>query len=186
MVNKKVNGKKLLALTLCILMLAGIFSGCAGTAATTEDSSKDRVITIADGGWASISFGTALVKYILEKGYGYSTKVVSEDEAALQADAEAGKIDIVPEFWMYDQKAHDAAKAANKIMDVRDAFIATDGLWVPAYVIKGDAAKGIKAAAPDLVTMQDLKKYVGVFKDPADPSKGMIQLGVEDGPPIPI
>ncbi|HJR33139.1 MAG TPA: glycine betaine ABC transporter substrate-binding protein, partial [Pseudomonas sp.] len=49
---------------------------------------------------------------------------------------------------------------------------ATEGWWVPEYVIKGDPAKGIKPLAPDLRSVSDLKKYKDVFKDPETPSKG--------------
>jgi glycine betaine/proline transport system substrate-binding protein len=179
--NLKPNSmKKGLALMLCVLLIAA-FTGCAAQTSTTEpeESTNDRVITIADGQWASISFGAALMQFIIENGYGYKTEIKSADEAAMQADAEAGKIDIVPEWWMYDQDSHNKAKAAGLIMDVRDAFTATDGLWVPSYVVNGDTEKGIEAVAPDLKTMEDLKKYVDVFSDPNDPAKGVIQLGVD-------
>ena len=179
----KVNSKgvkKCVAFMMCILLVAGVFGGCtAQTSSTETETTSERVITIGDGQWASISFGAALMKFIIENGYGYQTSIVSSDEATMQTDAEAGKIDIIPEWWMYDQARHDEAKAAGLIMDVRDAFIATDGLWVPSYVVNGDPEKGIEAAAPDLKTMEDLKKYVDVFKDPANPGKGVIQLGVD-------
>lgn len=171
--------KKCMALLMCILLAAGVFGACASQPASTEEAVKERVITIGDGQWASIGFADALIQYIIENGYGYKTEIVSSDEETMQLDAEAGKIDIVAEWWMYDQARHDQAKTDGMIMDVRDAFICTDGLWVPSYVVNGDAAKGIAAAAPDLKTMEDLKKYAEVFKDPDDPAKGVIQLGVE-------
>ncbi|MFP3335160.1 glycine betaine ABC transporter substrate-binding protein, partial [Pseudomonas sp. SIMBA_064] len=49
---------------------------------------------------------------------------------------------------------------------------ATEGWWVPEYVIKGDPAKGLKPLAPDLKTVQDLARYKEVFKDPESPGKG--------------
>jgi len=152
--------KKCLVLMLCLLMMAGVASASA------------KVIRIGDGGWSALDFEIGVVKYIIENGYQYKTEVVPGDEPAMQSALESGKIDIVTEFWMYDQAKHDAAKKAGIILDVHPAFIATDGLWVPAYVVKGDAAKGVKPVAPDLKTMADLKKYAAVFNN-------TIQLGVE-------
>ena len=43
---------------------------------------------------------------------------------------------------------------------------------MPEYVIKGDAEKGIKPLAPDLKSVDDLKRYKDVFRDPEDPSRG--------------
>jgi len=49
---------------------------------------------------------------------------------------------------------------------------ATEGWWVPEFVIKGDPAKGIKPLAPDLKSVADLPRYKDVFKDPEQPDKG--------------
>ena len=180
MIFKKKGIRNRAVIAMCILLILTALGGCAQqTPSDTEAATSDRVITIADGQWASNSFATELIKFIVENGYGYQTEVVSEPEEPMQLAAEAGEIDIVPEWWMYDQARHDQAKADQKIMDVRQAFVCTDGLWVPAYVVNGDEAKGIEAVAPDLKTMEDLKKYTGVFADPDDPGKGLIQLGVE-------
>lgn len=43
---------------------------------------------------------------------------------------------------------------------------------MPAYVVKGDPARGIAALAPDLKSVSDLPKYWGIFKDQEDPKKG--------------
>lgn len=48
------------------------------------------------------------------------------------------------------------------------------GLYVPTYVIEGDAERGIEPIAPDLRTVEDLKKYPDVFQDPEDPGRGRI------------
>jgi glycine betaine/proline transport system substrate-binding protein len=43
---------------------------------------------------------------------------------------------------------------------------------VPAYVIKGEPKRKIKALAPDLRSVDDLKRYPEVFRDPESPAKG--------------
>jgi glycine betaine/proline transport system substrate-binding protein len=49
---------------------------------------------------------------------------------------------------------------------------AIEGFFVPEYVVKGDAKRGIKAMAPDLKSVADLPKYKALFKDDEEPGKG--------------
>ena len=44
----------------------------------------------------------------------------------------------------------------------------SQGLYVPTYVIEGDAERGIEPVAPDLKTVEDLAKYPELFQDPED------------------
>lgn len=48
------------------------------------------------------------------------------------------------------------------------------GLYVPTYMIKGNAEKGIEPITPDLKSVKDLPEYWEVFKDPDDPQQGRI------------
>ena len=48
----------------------------------------------------------------------------------------------------------------------------TQGLYVPTYVIEGDAERGIEPLAPDLKTVEDLANYPEVFQDPEEPRNG--------------
>ncbi|MFH7451071.1 glycine betaine ABC transporter substrate-binding protein, partial [Pseudomonas syringae pv. tagetis] len=48
---------------------------------------------------------------------------------------------------------------------------ATEASRVHEYVIKGEAANGIKPAAPDQKSVADLARYKDEFKDPEAPGK---------------
>jgi glycine betaine/proline transport system substrate-binding protein len=50
---------------------------------------------------------------------------------------------------------------------------APQGWWVPRYLVEGPDAK-----APNLKSIGDLPQYAHLFKDPEDPSKGVIYGGV--------
>jgi ABC-type proline/glycine betaine transport system substrate-binding protein len=41
-------------------------------------------------------------------------------------------------------------------------------------MVEGDADRGIAATAPDLKSVQDLRKYKELLSDPSEPSKGMV------------
>ncbi|MCY1432545.1 Substrate binding domain of ABC-type glycine betaine transport system [compost metagenome] len=43
---------------------------------------------------------------------------------------------------------------------------------MPAYVIEGDASRNLKPVAPELRSVDDLKRYPQVFRDPESPDKG--------------
>src|SRR5699024_9583683 len=45
------------------------------------------------------------------------------------------------------------------------------GLYDPAYVVYGDPERDIEPLAPDLKTVEDLKKYSEEFEYPEDPGK---------------
>src|SRR5690606_17185396 len=47
-------------------------------------------------------------------------------------------------------------------------------LYVPTYLIEGDAERGIEPLAPDLKSVMDLPKYKELFIDPEDNQKGRI------------
>ena len=50
----------------------------------------------------------------------------------------------------------------------------SQGLYVPRYVIEGDAERGIEPMAPNLRTVEDLKDYPEVFADPENPGMGRV------------
>jgi glycine betaine/proline transport system substrate-binding protein len=49
---------------------------------------------------------------------------------------------------------------------------ATEGWYVPRYVVEGDAERGIEAIAPDLKSVADLVAHWELFIDPEEPDKG--------------
>ncbi|HBM74097.1 MAG TPA: ABC transporter substrate-binding protein [Clostridiaceae bacterium] len=154
---------------------------CALTALTACSSKqsgtgKNKTLVFADAGWDSIRFHNDVATFILEKGYGYKTDVLSGSSATTFTGLRNGDIDILMELW--GENIQDIYNEAIKNGEIVDVSINFDdnaqGLYVPKYVISGDPARGIKPVAPDLKTVKDLAKYKDVFKDPEDPSKGRI------------
>jgi ABC-type proline/glycine betaine transport system substrate-binding protein len=56
----------------------------------------------------------------------------------------------------------------------RSGIVGQSGYYVPRYVVEGDAARGIKAAAPDLKSYADLNKYAALFQTPETAPKGRL------------
>ncbi len=147
-------------------------------AACSEPASTDSIETIkfADAGWDSIRVHNSIAQLIVEEGYGYKTEVTTGTTATTMQALEKGDINVYMEVWSDNIKeVYEKAIESGNIIKVATNFDDnSQGLYVPTYVIKGDAERGIEAVAPDLKTVQDLEKYPEVFQDPEDKSKGRI------------
>ena len=86
-----------------------------------------------------------------------------------------GDVDIAMEMWVDNtlEWYHDAVEENGQVLDLGSIFPdAPQGWYVPAYMIKGDEERGIKATTPDLKSVFDLPRYREVFRDPEVPGKG--------------
>lgn len=177
---KKKNKKQLLMVTLISIMVLGL-TACSGNGekdnsgeqGTQEDKPK---IILADAQWESIAFHNSVAQVIIEEGYGYDTEIISGSSAATFTGLENGDIDILMESWVQNIKEmYDGAIESGDIIEASVNFDDNrQGFYVPTYVIEGDEERGIEPMAPDLRTVEDLKKYPEVFPDDEDPSKGRI------------
>lgn len=158
---------------LLLLSMSLLFSACS------TSGSKDKTVVFADAGWDSIQIHNAVAGYVLDKGFGFKWSQVTGSTAITYEALKTGEIDIYMEVWT-DNLAPYAKDLADKKFDEYGVNYDDNaqGIYVPRYVIEGDAARNIKASAPDLKTVADLKKYPNIFKDDEDPSKGRIYGGI--------
>ncbi|MDI2587319.1 ABC transporter substrate-binding protein [Psychrobacillus sp. NEAU-3TGS] len=161
--------KLMLFISLCTVLLL---------AACSEEASTDSIKTIkfADAGWDSVRVHNSIAQFIVEEGYDYDTEVTSGTTAATMQALEQGDVNVNMEVWTDNIKEiYEKAIDSGNIVKVATNFNDnSQGLYVPTYVIEGDAERGIEPIAPDLKTVQDLEKYPEIFQDPEDSSKGRI------------
>ena len=158
--------KKILAI-LSAALLVLMVSGCG--------SSNEKTIVFSDAGWDSVKFHNAVAGFIATKAYGLQTETLSGSSAIVEAALVRGDVDVNMELWTDNVPTYKADKAAGGIVDLGINFDDNrQGLYVPRYVIEGDAARGIAPVAPALKTVADLAKYSAVFVDDENPSKGRI------------
>src|SRR5471032_1191743 len=130
-------------------------------------------IHFADLNWESGSLITDILRYIVEKGYGYPTDTLPGSTVSLEAALSKNDIQVIGEEWAGRSPAWVKASAEGKVFGLGDTVKgATEGWWVPEYVIKGDPERGIKPLAPELHGVADLARYKDVFRDPESPDKG--------------
>jgi glycine betaine/proline transport system substrate-binding protein len=149
------------------LLALSVLSGSAHSA------EKTAPILFGDITWESGSLITEILRTIVEKGYGYPTDKLPGSTVSLEAALAKNDIQVIGEEWAGRSPAWVKAEAEGKVYGLGDIVKgATEGWWVPEFVIKGDPEKGIKPLAPDLKSVSDLPKYKDVFKDPESPDKG--------------
>ncbi|MET3697145.1 glycine betaine/proline transport system substrate-binding protein [Bacillus oleivorans] len=162
--------KKSLFAMLSIMLI--VLAGCSSSA----DGGKIDKIVFADAGWDSIRFHNSVAQFIIEEGMGYKTDVTTGSTAATLQGLRQGDINAYMEVWTDNVK--DVYNEAIEAGDFVETSVNFDdnvqGLYVPTYVIEGDPERGIEPVAPDLKTVEDLKKYPDLFADPEDPDKGRV------------
>lgn len=164
-------GTLLAAATLLFLSACG-----GGGSNETKDNKEIKKIVFADAGWDSIRIHNAVAQKILEEGYGYETDVTAGSSSATLQGLRKGDINVYMEVWTDNVKeVYEDAIESGDIIKTSVNFDDNDqGLYVPSYVIHGDKERGIEPLAPDLKTVEDLKKYPDIFADPEDPGRGRV------------
>ena len=155
----------LLAIPLCIAVPA---------LAAGSWCSQGKVVHLAGVTWESGAFTTEVLRFVLENGYGCKTDEVPGSTAATETALSRNDLQVWGEQWTGRSKIIDAAMRAGTVKLVGDTLPGgtNEGWYVPDYVVHGDVARGIKASAPDLVSVSDLPKYKAVFVDDDEPDHG--------------
>lgn len=153
--------KTTIALMLVLVFMISLVSACGA-----GSGSKDKMI-MADPGWDSVRFHNYVAGYILEHGYDIETEMVVGSTPITWQGLIENDIQIYMEVWSENLPNYDADIASGSVLELSVNFDDNaQGLYVPAYMVHGDAERGIEAVTPDLRTVMDLKQYADVFADP--------------------
>ncbi|NBA98322.1 ABC transporter substrate-binding protein [Pseudomonas sp. R5(2019)] len=155
------------------VLLASALSSFGLALISLSSQAATAPIHFADLNWESGSFITETLRVIVEKGYDLPTDTLPGTTITLETALAKNDIQVIAEEWAGRSPVWVKAEAEGKVVALGDTVKgATEGWWVPEYVIKGDPARGIKPLAPNLRSVWDLAQYKGVFKDPEAPGKG--------------
>ena len=161
------------------IALFSVFAALICCVAGCSPKSKTKTITFADVGWDSILFHNAVSGTVAEEVFGYNWTEVSGSTPITHEAVKKGEIDVHMEVWTDNLPNYASDIAAGSLKELGVNFgDNAQGFYVPRYVIEGDASRGIEPMAPDLKTVADLKDYAHLFKDPENPSKGIIYGGI--------
>ncbi|WP_060513055.1 ABC transporter substrate-binding protein [Pseudomonas sp. NBRC 111124] len=146
-----------------------------GLASTDSAASAEQAKPIHFGAltWESGALTTEILRHIVEHGYGYPTDTLPGSTVSMEVALARNDLQVIAEEWAGRSPAWVKAEQAGEVFALGDTVKdAEEGWWVPAYVIKGDPARKLKPLAPDLHSVDDLKRYPQVFRDPEMPDKG--------------
>lgn len=161
--------KKFLSVLIVTVLLATTLIGCSG------DSGGGGEIRFADAGWDSVKFHNAVAGLIAEEVYGFTWTEVPGSSTVVHEGMLNGEIDVHMEEWTDNLASYKSDLEAGKFQEFGVNFDDNNqGIYVPRYVIEGDAERDIEASAPDLKYVWDLKEYPEVFPDEDDSSRGAL------------
>lgn len=165
--------KKNLFKTIMLVSLLMLFSTSIFAGGEQEENTK---IVFGDVSWDSVQVHNRIMGFIIENGFdGYVVDYVPGDTMPIMNGIIQGDIDVDMESWhqnVYEiyTKGIDSGNMIDLGQNMPDA---PQGWWIPRYLVEGD-----DALAPNLKSVSDLPKYAYLFKDPEDPSKGIVYGGV--------
>ena len=161
--------KKIIGIILIASLLALTVVGCSGDSGTA--GSKE--VNFADAGWDSNKLHNAIAGLIAEELWDYKTIETPGSTTVLHEGLLKGEVDVHMEVWTDNIATYNDDLAQGKLIELSTNFDDNNqGVYVPRYVIEGDAERRIEASAPDLKTIQQLKDYPDVFVDEENPGMG--------------
>lgn len=165
----KVDKKRIL-LVAAVVLIGAVFI------LLPSKKKENIVITTSDNGWDSQKFHNAVAKLVVENAFdGYEVQFSTASSNMNWQSMITGDIDLDIESWTDNVATYQQDKAGGNVVEV--GVLVSDsaqGLYVPRYVIEGDAEAGIAPMAPDLRHVRDLKKYAHLFPDEERQGKGRL------------
>lgn len=132
-----------------------------------------KPVVFAGLNWESGMFLTEVLRYVLEKGYDCRTDALPGNSVTMENALAQNDIQVFAEQWAGRSPVWREAEEAGKVFAVGEPVKgASEGWWVPEYVVKGDPQRGIEPLAPELRKVSDLPRYKALFRDPEDRYKG--------------
>jgi len=163
--------KKLLIILTVITALIFV-TACSGS----DENKIETTIVFGDVSWDSVQVHNRIAAFIIENGFdGYKADYMPGDTMPIINGIIQGDVDVDMESWHSNViEIYEKGIASGNLIDLgKNMPDAPQGWWVPRYLIEGD-----NAAAPNLKSVADLLQYAELFKDPEDPSKGIVYGGV--------
>ena len=160
------------------LLATGITLVATSMLATSAFAQSKGNIKIAEADWTGNLVQIHLAKAIMEEHMGYDVELVLMDYTAQWVAMEAGDIHLGMELWE-DSSAGLMAKflpeygGSGAVSFLGDTGVeGKSGYFVPTYVVKGDAARGIDPVCPNLKTWKDLNECAEAFATVETAPKG--------------
>jgi len=167
---------KSFSLIITQILIIALLSGCSSTLSEPGGvGTSSGSIVFADAEWESIKLHNRIAGYIIEHGYGYNPSYLNGENLPLFKALRQGDVDIMMEVWTSDYSELWAQMLkSGKVNEVGTNYIGIQGWFIPAYLVQGDAERGIEPEIPGFKSVLDLPAYQQYFKLSATSNKGII------------
>ncbi len=138
--------------------------------AAAQDACHGKTVKFAGLNWESGEFLTAVMRQVLERGYGCKTETVPGNTVILEQALANDDIQVIAEEWVSRSDTWKKAADGGKVRSLGHPFTgASEGWYVPDYMVEGPGA-----VTPELHDVSQLgqPKYLKLFADPEQPSRG--------------
>lgn len=151
------------------LLAAGLSLGLLAAGTAQADSwCASKPVKFAGVNWESGMLLSELMGFVLQHGYDCKVDSIPGNSITLEQALGNNDIQVFAEEWIGRSEAWNKAAAAGKVVGVGAPIEgATEGWYVPRYLVEGEGAK-----APNLKSIADLDQYAELFRDPEEPGKG--------------
>ncbi|MGH8352203.1 MAG: ABC transporter substrate-binding protein [Pseudomonas sp.] len=127
-----------------------------------------QTVVLAGLNWESGMFATEVLRYLLEQGYGCKTDSVPGNTLTMENALRQNDVQVIAEQWAGRSELWRKAEEAGEVFAVGEPVKgATEGWWVPDYLVQGEGAP-----AAGLKSVSDLPRYKALFRDPEERDKG--------------
>jgi glycine betaine/proline transport system substrate-binding protein len=127
-----------------------------------------QTIVFSDLNWPSAQLQNRIAMFIVEQGYGYPVDTISGDTIALFTALVDGNTQVTMEIWLPNQReAWDEALAKGSVIPVGRSL---DDIWQSAFVVP----RYVLDENPGLRSVQDLRKFKGLFVTPDSNGKARL------------
>lgn len=160
--------RKVILLVVSVLFILSV-------TACSENENEALNVTFGNPQWDSVLIHNAVAGYIAESGFGYTWDEVPGSTVVTFEGLMAGDVDVYMETWSGNLPTYQEDLDADRFQELSINFDDNkQGIYVPRYVIEGDASRNIEASCPDLKTLSDLINYADVFPDEETAGMGRI------------
>ena len=164
-------------LAIVAILSFGLVVGCGNGEADTKEP-----IIMTDTQFQTLWINNAIAAFVIEEGYDYPVEIVNASVPVFQQGIRSGDTHLHMELWRFNiMDWYTEVTESGEVIDLGPTYdLATQGWYVPRYVIEGDEERGIEPMAPGLQSVFDLADYWEVFQDREDPSKGAFINGIHE------
>jgi glycine betaine/proline transport system substrate-binding protein len=148
-------------------------------ASTAKALKAEGPLTIIDDSYGSQPIQTALFAKVITTfgGDAKITQIADLTAGWKETSQTSNSVFLEMPVGTYEEQYKQYVEGSKTVLATKSAVQGAEGWYVPTYVIKGDAARGIKPSCPGLPDWKALNACAAVFKTARTGDQGQYMMG---------